>query len=476
MAPSFASLADSLRGLAVSTDLADMQAVALLLSHATAESDTSPFDNAAGGGGGPDHSLEVTSDPDRIGLAVGDLHPGTVHAHGQLFESHQLPFSIGRAGKYALHVSLRQTGRELNGSSLQVYILPGRAAARTTRLVPSPHTTGPSQPVPFPPCCVAGAPAALMPLEIVAHDSCGNRCLLGGAALHAYSADAAFVSCGVVDRGDGSYGLTWEAAAQQPAGLYTLHVSIDGVEMRFSPMPFAVAAAPSPIMGPFPATPPSLAPPSAAPPPSLSPPSAAPPSLGPPSAAPPSLAPPPAAPPSLGPPSAAPPSLAPPSAAPPSLGPPSATPATASSPSRAPSLSPNLSPSPTPSPSPSPSPTPPALPPPVPTAAHPPGLSVTRSVATGAVAAGAVATEIVATGAVATGMEPRRPAASPPTAWGGGERPSESTQPLGTLEPWQARSENDRATSRTAAARGVEPQVTGRFAAPFSDARRGAAI
>jgi hypothetical protein len=43
-------------------------------------------------------------DADPTGFASGEVHPGTLHAHGKLFPVHRVTYSVGLAGTYLLHV------------------------------------------------------------------------------------------------------------------------------------------------------------------------------------------------------------------------------------------------------------------------------------------------------------------------------------------------------------------------------------
>ena len=53
------------------------------------------------------YSNELSGDPKRIPFAFGGVDPGRLHAHGQLHATHKCTYSVGRAGKYLLHVHLR---------------------------------------------------------------------------------------------------------------------------------------------------------------------------------------------------------------------------------------------------------------------------------------------------------------------------------------------------------------------------------
>ena len=59
---------------------------------------------------------ELTADSRGIGFAYGGIHPGRLHAHGRLFETHKVYYSIGLVGSYELHVGLREKRMALPGS------------------------------------------------------------------------------------------------------------------------------------------------------------------------------------------------------------------------------------------------------------------------------------------------------------------------------------------------------------------------
>ena len=52
------------------------------------------------------HELQL--DKQGVGFAFGGVVPGVLHAKGQLVKAHQVFYSVGLAGKYRLHVGLRQ--------------------------------------------------------------------------------------------------------------------------------------------------------------------------------------------------------------------------------------------------------------------------------------------------------------------------------------------------------------------------------
>lgn len=85
-------------------------------------------------GVGTNLSHELLLDRSGIGFAFGGVAPGTLHAKGQLVKVHTVHLSIGLAGKYRLHVGLRQQQTFLPGSPFSLTVLPGGAYAPSTRI------------------------------------------------------------------------------------------------------------------------------------------------------------------------------------------------------------------------------------------------------------------------------------------------------------------------------------------------------
>ena len=86
---------------------------------------------------GPSLAHELTGmaeDPDGIGFAFGGADPGVLHAHGQVVKLHTVRYSIGLAGRYWLHVGLRQQETRLLGSPFLLEVSPGAAHARSSPL------------------------------------------------------------------------------------------------------------------------------------------------------------------------------------------------------------------------------------------------------------------------------------------------------------------------------------------------------
>ena len=59
---------------------------------------------------GPSFAYELADCSRGIAFAYGGIYPGTLHAKGELIKTHTVHYSIGSAGRYMLHVGLRQQG------------------------------------------------------------------------------------------------------------------------------------------------------------------------------------------------------------------------------------------------------------------------------------------------------------------------------------------------------------------------------
>lgn len=79
-------------------------------------------------------------DPNNTGFAFGGLLPGWIGSKGQVVETHKVHYSIGKAGRYLLHVRLHQAARPLPGSPFALTVLPGSADASCTWLPEVAHT------------------------------------------------------------------------------------------------------------------------------------------------------------------------------------------------------------------------------------------------------------------------------------------------------------------------------------------------
>lgn len=180
-----------------------------------------------GEGSGPSYAHELASDPTGVAFAFGGVDPGTLHAKGRLVAVHTVHYSVGRAGRYRLHVGLRQQGGEpLPGSPFELSIQPNAAHPEMTKLMPGllplRGTVG----------------EASSGLELVTSDKMGNRCLVGGAPVQVKcTRDEVETSC--VDKGDGTYMLHWSSKV---SGTYRLHVTIGGLDVSGSPTALVMSA------------------------------------------------------------------------------------------------------------------------------------------------------------------------------------------------------------------------------------------
>ena len=172
------------------------------------------------------YQQELTCDPSGIGFAFGGVEPGTLHAHGQLHEVHKVFYSVGRVGKYQLHVALRKQALPLPGSPFSLEVLPGPAHAHSTQLV-----------LPTPPVLrgeVGTGEGDGCRLTFATSDKMGNLCREGGAAVvgSAQHADQQ-VTCTVDDKGNGAYELHWSS---KTSGSFQIHVKINDADVAGSPL------------------------------------------------------------------------------------------------------------------------------------------------------------------------------------------------------------------------------------------------
>ena len=70
------------------------------------------------------------------GCRYGGVHPGHLYSRGKLFETHRVSYSIGRVGRYLLHVRLRSTALALPGSPFALTVSPGPAHWESSSLEP----------------------------------------------------------------------------------------------------------------------------------------------------------------------------------------------------------------------------------------------------------------------------------------------------------------------------------------------------
>ena len=195
---------------------------------------------------GPSFAHELTECQHNIAFAYGGLFPGTLHAHGALIKTHQVSYSVGAAGKYLMHVGLRQQSVVLPGSPFLLQVKPGLAHAPSTRL-----------------------PEGVLPLETVVGtegrlviqmcDCMGNRCVDGGAPLEvtiqgqqaAKQADTsgqpaggdatnAPLTCKCIDQQDGTFLVSWTGKVSKN---YMLELRMNHAHLVGSPVPLKMVPA-----------------------------------------------------------------------------------------------------------------------------------------------------------------------------------------------------------------------------------------
>ena len=182
------------------------------------------------GTAGPSFAHELMADERGVAFAYGGVDPGTVHAGGKLVRVHSVHYSVGRAGRYKLHVGLRQQSSEVAGSPFELYVAPGIAHATWTHLA--------SDDLPL--HSVVGETSK--GVRVISGDRMGNRCLVGGAPLQVWVAqhtEDEEIQTKCIDNGDGTYLVQWFGNV---AGTYTLHVTLDGAEVGGSPVPLTMYA------------------------------------------------------------------------------------------------------------------------------------------------------------------------------------------------------------------------------------------
>ena len=192
---------------------------------------------------GPSFANELAADKTGIGFAFGGVDPGILHARGQVVKLHTVRYSIGLAGRYRLHVGLRQQGVALPMSPFTLIVSPGQAHARSSRL-PVEHLPLVGS------VCGAGGVSCFLTLNLC--DRMGNYCTEGGAALKVKttqpnqapkgarpgeepsqaqgvgkSGSGEVVATTCSDNNDGSYLLEWQS---EVAGNYWVHITSAALE------------------------------------------------------------------------------------------------------------------------------------------------------------------------------------------------------------------------------------------------------
>ena len=158
--------------------------------------------------------LERQSDPNSF--AFGGVYPGRLYAHGKLYDTHRVSYSIGVAGQYLLHVRLRNQAASLPGSPFTLQVHPGPAFALSTYMPPGPIT---------------GEVGTNITISLGTVDRMGNACYMGGSPV-ALECDNQAVETKVIDQNDGTYDLQWVVTQ---TGTFQTVVKIDGRQIINSP-------------------------------------------------------------------------------------------------------------------------------------------------------------------------------------------------------------------------------------------------
>ena len=191
---------------------------------------------------GPSFAHELVSDPDGIGFAFGGVDPGTLHAHGQVIKMHTVRYSLGLAGRYRLHVGLRQQSVALPNSPFLLVVTPSAAHARSSHL--------PKEALPLQGAVSSTGEEAGCSMAVRLSDRMGNHCTSGGAVLKcktelhgkiAGHGELAPVSQDVLDLEDGTYKISWQS---QVSGTYLVSVTIAGVHLVGSPLDLLLVPGP----------------------------------------------------------------------------------------------------------------------------------------------------------------------------------------------------------------------------------------
>jgi len=178
---------------------------------------------------GPSFAHEMAADPRNIAFAFGGIHPGTLHAAGKIVKQHGVKYTIGAAGKYKLHVGLRQQAIALPNSPFDLYVSPSNAHAPSTSL--------PQESLPL-----KGVVGENWSCECVlqAADRMGNRCTDGGAPI-VIDAEGDSITAACEDNENGTYTLKWRGKV---SGVFKTQVKIDGAHVIGSPTNIRMFAGP----------------------------------------------------------------------------------------------------------------------------------------------------------------------------------------------------------------------------------------
>jgi len=161
--------------------------------------------------------LELQTDSDPFSFAFGGVHPGNLHAHGNMRPVHKVSYSVGVAGDYLFHVRLRGKAAALPGSPFSLRVEPGLPYAQSTSLPPGYLLSE------------VGSPCEL---TLRPSDKMGNECQTGGGAVEC-SCDNDAVEATCVDVGDGSYTVSWTSGQ---VGEFQGSVTVGGEHVINSPV------------------------------------------------------------------------------------------------------------------------------------------------------------------------------------------------------------------------------------------------
>lgn len=174
----------------------------------------------------PNVSLEINADPSGIGFAFGGVYPGVLYAKGKMHDKHKVSFSVGKVGKYLLHVRLRQMAVALPGSPFRLEVSPNDANALSTKL-PAQAIAGK----------VGTDGTSGCGVTIKTFDLMGNACVAGGALVTGNPVDKSvaeqhMVTVTVTDNEDGTYRLHWRS---NMSGTYAVAIRIANDHVAGSP-------------------------------------------------------------------------------------------------------------------------------------------------------------------------------------------------------------------------------------------------
>ena len=175
---------------------------------------------------------ELAADP--TGFAFGGVYPGTLHAHGKIFDSHRVSYSIGRAGTYRLHVNLHREQTPLPGSPFKLQVLPGLEASASTSFIT--YSAGADSPSRLARGKSGRRSDAGCTMMLRSCDEMGNFCINGGSKVTCMSPLAPQLTVECTDLGNGSYQIEWRAPARTEACSYDVEVSMGGVPVMGSPV------------------------------------------------------------------------------------------------------------------------------------------------------------------------------------------------------------------------------------------------